>query len=199
MRRFVVLGHKAVTNQEFTLDDLCGSTGRLDVLLRSINSSLLLSHGIRRDAEIYLVLLGKPLAPRTIRVSGERVKYLNPDERSTGALVRQALSKSHLVPEDGGEVNSTPGIHISNRGLREVLDSFPPETKIFCLDEKGKDARSVDFPGDVAFILSDHKNFSEEEEKLLDDSSCGMVSLGPVVVHTHHAITLVQNELDRRD
>ncbi|MCK4718267.1 MAG: tRNA (pseudouridine(54)-N(1))-methyltransferase TrmY, partial [Thermoplasmata archaeon] len=43
MRRFVVVGHRTVTTGDFNLDDLCGSTGRLDVLLRAVNSSLLLS------------------------------------------------------------------------------------------------------------------------------------------------------------
>ncbi|MDQ1371137.1 MAG: tRNA (pseudouridine54-N1)-methyltransferase, partial [Candidatus Thermoplasmatota archaeon] len=38
MRRFVVLGHRAITSADFKLDDLCGSTGRLDILLRCVNS-----------------------------------------------------------------------------------------------------------------------------------------------------------------
>lgn len=193
-----MLGHKVVTDGGFNLDDLCGSTGRLDVLLRSINSALLLSHGIRKDAEIHLVLLGQPSAPKTIRISGEKVKYLNPDERSTAALMRQALTKTHLLGEGGEELESTPGIYISNRGLREVLDSFPPETKTVCLDEGGEDIRETTIPREPVFILSDHRNYSEEDQAVLQQFSAEKVSLGPVVVHTHHAITLVQNEMDRR-
>ncbi len=87
MRRFVVLGHRAVTSSGFSLNDLCGSAGRMDVLLRCINSAFFLSHDLRRDTEIYLVLKGGPEPPKTIRLRGDELKYLNPDERSTGALI----------------------------------------------------------------------------------------------------------------
>ena len=88
MKRFVVIGHKAATSGDFKLDDMAGGAGRLDILLRCINSSFFLSHGIRRDAEVYLVLQGEPNAPRTIRINGSEVRYLNPDERSTGQSER---------------------------------------------------------------------------------------------------------------
>jgi tRNA (pseudouridine54-N1)-methyltransferase len=87
MRRFVVIGHRAITSGDFKLDDLAGGTGRLDVLLRCINSTFFLSHDIRRDAEITLILQGAPNPPKSIRLVGSELKYLNPDERSTAALV----------------------------------------------------------------------------------------------------------------
>ena len=98
MNRFIVVGHKAVTSGDFKLDDMAGGAGRLDILLRCINSAMFLSHGIRRDTEIILVLQGEPDPPRTIRINGSEVRYLNPDERSTGALVRNALDPDHRVP-----------------------------------------------------------------------------------------------------
>ncbi|MCK4613579.1 MAG: tRNA (pseudouridine(54)-N(1))-methyltransferase TrmY, partial [Thermoplasmata archaeon] len=55
-RIFVVVGHRVRTDAKFNLNDLCGSTGRLDILLRAINSAFLLSNGLRRDVELYLVL-----------------------------------------------------------------------------------------------------------------------------------------------
>lgn len=90
-RIFVVIGHRVRTDARFSLNDLCGSTGRLDILLRTINSGFLLSNGIRRNVRLYLVLQGDPEPPVTIRLMGNELKYLNPDERSTGALIRQAL------------------------------------------------------------------------------------------------------------
>lgn len=90
-RIFVVIGHRVRTDARFNLNDLCGSTGRLDILLRTINSGFLLSNGIRRNVRFYFVLQGDPEPPVTIRLMGNELKYLNPDERSTGALIRQAL------------------------------------------------------------------------------------------------------------
>ena len=195
MRRFIVIGHKAVTDSGFTLDDLCGSAGRLDVLIRALHSSLLLSHGIRRDTEILLVLLGKPIPPRIIRISGETVKYLNPDERSTGALLRQALAKSHHAPEDG-EIETTPGMFISQGGLEDIQEMFSEENFVL-LHQDGEDIRNADISPDSIFILSDHMEFTQENMNIIKHLRPNKVSLGPVVVHTHHAITLAHNELDR--
>ncbi len=104
MRRFVIVGHKAVTSGDFKLDDMAGGAGRLDILLRCINSAFFLSHKLRRDVEVYLVLQGPPGPHRTVRLVGNELKYLNPDERSTGALVRNAL-----LQKGNGEQKSSPG------------------------------------------------------------------------------------------
>src|SRR5260370_886010 len=64
VRRFVVIGQQASASNDFSLDDLPGSSGRLDVLLRCVRAALLVSHGLRRDVVVYLVLLGGRHAPR---------------------------------------------------------------------------------------------------------------------------------------
>ncbi|MDY7081623.1 MAG: tRNA (pseudouridine(54)-N(1))-methyltransferase TrmY, partial [Halobacteria archaeon] len=79
MRKFVVLGHTAPTEPDFTLNDLPGSAGRLDVLCRCVNSSFFLSHSLREDVRLYLVLQGEI----TLRFEGRELQHLNPDERST--------------------------------------------------------------------------------------------------------------------
>ena len=58
MRSFVVVGHKAVTSPNFSLEDIPGTSGRMDILCRCINAAFMLSHGIRKDVNVYLVLLG---------------------------------------------------------------------------------------------------------------------------------------------
>ena len=86
MRYFVITGHKAATDGSFKLDDLAGGAGRMDILVRCVNSAFVMSHNLRKDAEIYLVLEGGEDAPKTVRFQGSTVKYLNPDERSTASL-----------------------------------------------------------------------------------------------------------------
>jgi tRNA (pseudouridine54-N1)-methyltransferase len=87
VRLFIVLGHHAAITPDFNLSDLPGSAGRLDLLCRCITSSFLISHGLRRDTELYLVLQDQ----LTLRLVGSRLRHLNPDERSTAALVQKAL------------------------------------------------------------------------------------------------------------
>jgi tRNA (pseudouridine54-N1)-methyltransferase len=91
-RRFVVIGQKALASPEFLLDDLAGTSGRLDVLVRSLRAALLVSHGVRRDTIVYLVLLGGARAPRTIRIEGAEARFLRPEERSLATLVKKVLA-----------------------------------------------------------------------------------------------------------
>ncbi len=189
MRRFLILGHKAAVDPGFTLNDLPGGAGRLDVLCRAIGASLFLSHGIRRDVETNLLLQGKI----HLRISGEFVKRLNPDERSTAALIQHALKA--LADE---EVQSTPGVFVARRSLPDVIDRFlMDEASPIVLHEEGDPAETFSFPRDPAFILSDHMEFSEHEQALLSDFP--RISLGSRVLHTSHAITIVHYLLDQRE
>lgn len=193
MRRFVVLGHRAITSADFKLDDLSGSTGRLDILLRCVNSAFFISHDIRRDVEITLMLLGEPNPPKTVRIVGSEVKYLNPDERSTAALIRNAL-----LQRPSGEKRTSPGIYVSERGYSEVLSNISKESQMYYLKEDGEDVRECAFGDDVTFVLGDDQDLTEEEEKILMTYSPRKISLGPISYHADHCLTIMNNELDRR-
>ncbi|MEM2943706.1 MAG: tRNA (pseudouridine(54)-N(1))-methyltransferase TrmY [Methanomassiliicoccales archaeon] len=193
MRRFVVIGHRATTSGNFKLDDLTGGTGRLDVLLRCINSAFFLSHNLRKDVEVYLILLGPPSPPKTLRFVGSELKYLNPDERSTGALVRNALLQKITMEE-----RCSPGIYASNRSYIDVLTLISKDSEIVYLKEDGDDIRACSLPENVSFVLSDDQDLTAEEEELLMNYSPRKVSVGPVSYHADHCITIVNNELDRR-
>ncbi|HMK16347.1 MAG TPA: tRNA (pseudouridine(54)-N(1))-methyltransferase TrmY, partial [Methanomicrobiales archaeon] len=117
MRTFAVVGHLAPTGNGFSLDDLPGSAGRMDVLCRCVNAALALSHGIRRDAEARLLLLGPPSPPKEVLIRGDTVRSLSPDERSTAALIRKALA----LPVGEAFRESTPGILVRRGDLGGLL------------------------------------------------------------------------------
>lgn len=194
MRRFVVLGHRATTSPEFGLDDLSGATGRLDILLRCVNSSFFLSHSIRKEVEIHLILQGPPNPTKTIRFRGSELKYLNPDERSTAALIRSSLSQ-----KAEGEKKTSPGIYISSRKYADVISLLAKDSQIYYLKEQGHDIRHLpSFEQDVTFVLGDDRDLTPEEEEVLSEYDPIEVSLGPESLHADHCITIVHNELDRR-
>jgi len=194
MRHFVVIGHRATTSPEFSLDDLSGATGRLDILLRCINSSFHLSHGIRTDVEAHLIMQGPPNPPRTLRFVGSELKYLNPDERSTAALVRNALSA-----KGEGETTSSPGIYVSSRSYSDVISILAKRSHIYYLKEDGHDVRTLPtFEDDVTFILGDDRDLTPEEEEILAQYQPMKVSLGEKSLHADHCVIIVNNELDRR-
>ena len=187
MTSFVVIGHLARTDGAFTLNDLPGSGGRMDILCRCINASLFLSHDLRRDADCYLVLCGGPTPPKTIRFSGKEVRSLSPDERSAGALIKKALE----IPVGSKFRHAAPGISVRKGGLAQLMTEYT----FGVLDEKGTDLRRAEVIPD-AFLLSDHLNFTDDEE--LQVRQYPRYSVGPVCIHADQTITIVQNELDRR-
>lgn len=196
MQDFIIIGHKAVTTGGFSLNDMPGSAGRMDILCRCINSVFFLSHDLRRDVQAHLLLLGEPNPPRVIRFNGEKLRYLNPDERSAGALIKKALDIGAI---SSIETRSTPGVWIRETDLSTMLSEFSSDgRKIFYFREDGEDIRSTsEGLKDGVFILGDHLGLTEDEEKLVMGLSAGTISVGPLSLHADHCIILIHNELDR--
>lgn len=191
MRRFLVVGHRAVTSAKFSLDDLAGAAGRMDILLSAANAALLLAHDLRRDAEADLLLLGPPDPPKLVRILGSRVRSYQPDIRSNAALLRKALEHGSRV-----EREVSPGILASRATLPEALDRLG--APYVYLKEGGKDIRGTSLPSDATFVLSDNQDLTPEEEQAVRSLEPLVVGLGPHSLHADQAIVLVQNELDRR-
>lgn len=193
MRDIVIIGHKAKTSGDFSLNDLPGSAGRMDILCRCVSSSLFLSFGMRRDVNVHLLLLGEPEPGKIIRFEGLHLRYLNPDERSSGSLIQKALLKNAA----GQDIRSTPGVWTRTGDLNSLLASFEGRTLLY-LREDGKDFREIAREiQDPVFILGDHTGVTEEEEKQLLEAGAQVISVGPISLHSNHCITLIHNELDR--
>lgn len=195
MRRFIVIGQGATASPDFLLDDVPGTSGRLDVLLRCLRSALLVSHGVRRDTTAYLVLLGGPRAPRAVRVDGRVAEYLRPDERTMATLVKKALA----TPPGGRSFNVIRhGLAIADGGLDSVLADLGEMTP-YVLDEGAADVRGRPLDArDPAFFVGDHLGFDEPTRVRLASIGATPIGIGPVSVHADDAIAVVANELDRR-
>ena len=191
MRQFVVIGHDAPTTPDFSLDDLAGAAGRLDVLCRCVTSAFFLSHAIREDVCVHLVLADE----YTVTFEGNELRRLNPDERSTAALVRNALEEREEaighVP-----VESSPGVSLTRRGFAATLDDVARGGIVVQLHEDGDPVADVDPPTDPVFVLSDHHEFSDAETDHIERHAAERLSLGPEPLHADHAITVAHNYLD---
>lgn len=191
MRQFVVLAHDAPLDPEFSLDDLASGGGRLDLLCRCLNAAFLTSHGLREDVRAYLVIRDAA----AIRFEGSELRNLHPDERSTAALIRKALSaRSEAVGHR--EVESTPGVFVSKRGLGDVLAAVDGPT--IQLHEGGTPVVDLAPQASQTFVLSDHREFAEEEAATVAEHADERVSLGPERIHADHAIAVAHNFLDTR-
>ena len=193
MRAFIVLGHRVPVTPDFSLNDLPGSAGRLDILCRCVTAAFCLSHGIRRDVTVYLILQDQVI----VRLDGSRLKHLNPDERSTAALLQRALKAFSESERSQEELESTPGIFVASGGLADVLDRVQRAGfTIYMLHERGAPIRQRELRSDAAFVLSDHLEFLPEEEAIL--KRFPRLSVGPLSLHADHCIVIVHNELDLR-
>jgi tRNA (pseudouridine54-N1)-methyltransferase len=194
MRTFIVVGHKATTNPDFSLEDIPGTSGRLDILCRCINAAFVLSHGIRHDVRILLVLCGGE-PHKTVCLRGEDLRHLNPDERTTAALLKKALA---IV---AGPVwsRSTSGIFVRTGGLDEVLSDLKAKgIKPVYLREDGMDVHNAncDLSNDAVFILGDHLGMTPDEETKILQAGAKTVSIGPASLHADHCIVIVNSLLD---
>jgi tRNA (pseudouridine54-N1)-methyltransferase len=192
MRTFVVVGNRAATTPDFSLEDIPGTSGRIDILCRCINSAFVLSHGIRRDVQVYLILRGGA-AQKTIHLRGRDLRHLNPDERTTAALLKKALA----LEADSNWTKSTPGIFVRTGDLADL--PVYGEGTTYYLREDGSDFRGLSSAGDGTFVLGDHIGLSEVDEAFLAGAGARIVSVGPNSLHADHCIVLINNELDRRE
>jgi tRNA (pseudouridine54-N1)-methyltransferase len=190
MREFVVVGHDAPTDDGFSLDDLPGA-GRADLLVRTVGAGLFTSHGIREDSRVHLVCQNEV----TVTFDGSTLRNARPDERSLGGLLRTALG---AVDEAIGHqpAEPAPGLSIRKRGLEATLEEIARNGTVIALHEDGEPLSAVERPPNPVFVLSDHRDFTEEESTLMASVADSMVSVGPTVIHADHTTAVVQNWLD---
>lgn len=194
-RRAIVVGRRARPSADFSLDDLPSSSGRLDVLLRCLRAALCVSHGLRADAAVDLVLLGGA-SPRVVRVDGARAKFVRPDERSLALLVRKSLAAFEaLDPPAEGFVEVRPGVSVARGGVERALEGLGGPLHL--LDEGGEDARAASLGGGV-FVLGDDLGPDDETRARLARLGARALSVGPVSLHAEDALAVLWNELDRR-
>jgi tRNA (pseudouridine54-N1)-methyltransferase len=191
MRQFLVIGHDAPTDPDFALDDIAGGAGRLDVLCRCVNSAFFLSHDIREQVRVHLVLGDE----YTVRFEGADLRRLNPDERSTAALIRGALEQRE---EAIGHqpVETSPGVSLYRMGFEATLEQAARDATVVELHEEGEPLVDAEPPTDPLFVLSDHHDFAPGEADRLAEAADRRVRVGPERLHADHTITVAHNYLD---
>lgn len=189
-RVFVLIANKAVT-KPFNLNDLAGSAGRMDIVCRFISQSLFISHGIRKNSEVYVILKGEPEPPKALKIIGSEVKYLAPDERNIGGMIRKALGVD--VGRNWKKVS--PGVYISKKGLEDLLGELVGN--FYYLKEDGEDVFNVRLTNPV-FILGDHLGVTEEDEEIIMEKA-EKISLGKISYQADQCVTILNYILDRYD
>jgi tRNA (pseudouridine54-N1)-methyltransferase len=197
MRRFLILAHRVPVRGEFTLNDLAGGGGRMDEIARAVSTGFTLSNDLRRDTEMTILFAGDPAADaRRIDLVGSRLRYLNPDERSTAALLKNALTRAAIYPHD---FESSPGLRVGPTDPLRALEEFLRQPGAVWLTEEGVPiAQWRGPPGEIAAVVSDPYDPTPEERERLAASGVPRLSVSPLVLRTSQVIDAVHREIDLR-
>ncbi|AEC52893.1 hypothetical protein PNA2_1979 [Pyrococcus sp. NA2] len=198
MRIFIIKANEAHTDYDFSLKDLPGTSGRIDVICRALNSAFHLSHSFRRNVRVYVTLLGPPNPPKTIRFEGAKLKpkIINPDELSIAKVIIKALKAGRELKGTTKELEVLPGVYVSNMTFEDVIRRNA-RMNLYILEEGGKDISKVNFPkNNVAFVLGDHIGLTKEDLAFLEGIG-ERISIGPKAYLTSHVISYVNIHLDR--
>ena len=197
MRTFIVKANKAHTSADFSLKDLPGTSGRIDLLCRVLNSAFLLSHGFRKNVRVWLSLYGPPNPPKAIRFEGQemRPKTLNPDELSTAKLIMKALKAGEGLREPSKELMVLPGVYVSNLTFEDIVRRTVKGSSLYYLHEEGTPIGEISFSRNVAFVLGDHEGLSSEDEGFLEGIA-KKVSVGKKSYLASHVVAYVNIFLD---
>ncbi len=198
MRRFLLLAHRVPTGGQFTLNDLAGGAGRMDEVARAVSTAFTTSNDLRRDTEVTVLFVADP-PPKARRIDlvGARLRYLNPDERSTAALLKNALVRSVDFPRP---FESSPGLTVSAAEPTADLRAFLSQPNAVWLSEDGRSIEEWSSPGGhIAAVVSDPYDPTPEERDLLTASNVPRLSVGPRSLRTSQVVDLVHHELDLRE
>ncbi|WP_193308753.1 tRNA (pseudouridine(54)-N(1))-methyltransferase TrmY [Halorubrum halophilum] len=196
MRQFVVIAHDVPTDPDaVSLSDIPGA-GRLDLLCRCVSAGVFLSHGIREQVRVHLVVADA----FTITFDADTLRHLHPDERNVAARIRDALDAADdaigHMPAD-----VSPGVELRRMGVTATLDRLldgagAAGPTLVQLHEDGDPLVDAAPPSDPVFVLSDHNDFAPDERDALAERAERRVRVGPKRLHADHTISVVHNWLD---
>ena len=169
----------------------------MDEVARAVSTAFTLSNDLRRDTEFTVLFVKEPppLA-RRVDLIGSRLRYLNPDERSTAALLKNALVRAASYPRP---FESSPGLTVAPVDPPTELRAFLARRGALWMTEEG---RPIDqwLGGrdevDVAVVVSDPYDPTPEERGLLEASGVPRLSVGPRSLRTSQVVDAVHRALD---
>lgn len=199
VRDIVYYSEKARTTGNFG-DDLM-KAGRIDIACQIVIMSFFISNKLRDNVKLHLIFNGPPDPTKHIEMFPGKKLYPDDKEeerdiskKDVAGLIRRLLYK--YKPGIKNEV--LPGYYIEKKNFINIIKEFE-NRPIFILDKKGEDIRKVEIGKDPVFILGDHEGIPKDEIKKLKKLDIKKVSVGNTMYFASQALTIVQNELDRRE
>ncbi len=182
MKTFVLYSRQGRTKGDFNnLRD----AGRLDIVAHCLTSSFFLSHALRKDVIIYIILTGPPNPPVCIKVDGNKIHDVRCDEQTWGEILKKVLNgKGHA------------GFEVSKKSFQGLIKELAKENEMFVLEEKGENIENFKFKENSVFIIGDQVGLPKKEEGFVLRYG-KKISLGNKAYLAADCITILNYTLDK--
>ena len=183
MREFILYSRMGRTDSNWTsLHD----AGRLDIVYECTIASLFLSHAIRKDTVFHAILNGPPKPPVHLEINGEILHDVRTDQETWIKILKKVLSgKEH------------PGIRLSKTGFEVLIKAKAEQSKLYVLEEGGKDISECEIGENSVFVLGDHVGLPKKVEAFALRFG-EKISLGKKPYLAASCITILNYMLDRK-
>ncbi|MEM2953879.1 MAG: tRNA (pseudouridine(54)-N(1))-methyltransferase TrmY [Candidatus Bathyarchaeia archaeon] len=184
MREFILYSRMGHTDSNWTsLHD----AGRLDIVYECTIASLFLSHAIRKDTVFHAILNGPPKPPVHLEINGETLHDVRTDQETWIKILKKLLSgKGH------------PGIRLSKTGFEVLIKAKAEKSKIYVLEERGKDIFECEIGENPVFVLGDHVGLPKKVEAFALRFG-EKISLGKKPYLAASCISILNYILDRKE
>ncbi|MGQ9531020.1 MAG: tRNA (pseudouridine(54)-N(1))-methyltransferase TrmY [Candidatus Bathycorpusculaceae bacterium] len=182
MREFILYSRLGRTDSKWTnLHD----AGRLDIVYECAVTSLFLSHAIRKNVTFHTILNGPPNPPLHLKIDGATLHDVRTDQETWQKILKKVLAgKAH------------PGISLSKTGFEALIKAKAEESKIYVLEEGGKDIFETKLVEKPVFVLGDHVGLPRKVEAFALRYG-EKISLGKKPYLAASCITILNYLLDR--
>ncbi len=182
-REFILFSRQGRTDPAFTnLHD----AGRLDIVHECIVAALFLSHGIRKNTTLHAVLNGAPNPPLHVELKGETLHDVRTDIDTWQSILKKVIAgKPH------------PGISVDKTGFESLLKAKAENSRVYVLEEGGKNVRDTDLAEPAVFILGDHVGLPKKAESFALRYG-EKISLGKQPYLAAHCITILNYLMDQQ-
>ena len=148
---------------------------------------------MRENVRLHLIFDGGPNAPRHLVLESNEDMPIS--KKNVAGLIKRMLYKAK---DEEGLREIVPGCFIERKGFEGLLKELDASGKdVMVLDGKGVDIREKELTGKEVYVIGDHEGFPKDKKKFL--KSIDKVSVGPLVLFASQVVTLIHNEIDRKE
>ncbi|MEK6834831.1 MAG: hypothetical protein AABX61_01050 [Nanoarchaeota archaeon] len=190
MREIVYVSKSAVTTGNFR--NLM-EAGRMDIVCHSVIMSFFISNKLRDNVKLHLFFYGRPDPPKHLELMPRITEEFQISKKDIAGLIKRMLYKY----KKGKKNEVFPGCFVEKLSLSKFIEDIK-DKDIYILDKKGQDIRETTIKDNSIFILGDQDGIPKEELRKINKVA-KKISLGNITYFSSQSITILNNELDRRN